>query len=73
MITRLVEQKGIDLLVKSIKGLLVKRINFFVLGDGNAEVCEKLHRLSQEHDNFDFFDSSSVFDCVFCQIVEFVL
>ncbi len=56
MITRLVEQKGIDLLVESIKDLLAKRINFFVLGDGNAEVCEKLHILSQEHDNFEFFD-----------------
>jgi starch synthase len=56
MITRLVEQKGIDLLIESIEQLLRKSLNLFVLGEGNSEVSKKLKKLSSEYDNFEFFD-----------------
>ncbi|WP_345993868.1 glycogen/starch synthase [Sulfurimonas sp. HSL-1716] len=56
MIARLVEQKGIDLLIDSIKMLLEKKINLFLLGEGSAEFSKKLARFSNEHDNFEFFE-----------------
>lgn len=56
MITRLVEQKGIDLLLESMDELLKKRLNLFIIGDGDSTVCEKLQNLSTKHKNFEFFD-----------------
>lgn len=57
MITRLVEQKGIDLLMESLNDLMAKKINLFVLGEGSLEVCEKLKILSNNHDNFEFLEA----------------
>lgn len=56
MITRLVEQKGVDLLMESIEDLLVKKVNLFVLGEGPAKICKKLNILSKKYDNFEFFE-----------------
>ncbi|MBU0632219.1 glycogen synthase [bacterium] len=54
MLARLVEQKGIELLIDSLKGLLEKKINIFVLGEGNIKFSEKLKQFSKEHENFEF-------------------
>jgi len=56
MITRLVEQKGMELLIESLNDLLVKRINLFLIGEGSVEICEKLHNLSAKYSNFEFFE-----------------
>lgn len=56
MITRLVEQKGINLVLKSLKRLLDKKINIFILGEGNKEFAKKLEKFSKEHDNFYFYN-----------------
>lgn len=57
MVARLVEQKGIDLLIDSLKILLDKKINLFVLGEGVVEFSKKLTQFSKEYDNFEFLDS----------------
>ena len=54
MISRLVEQKGIDMILKSSKELLSKRLNLFILGDGNEEISNALFELSKQYDNFEF-------------------
>ncbi len=56
MISRLVDQKGIFLLIESIEELLAKNLNLAIIGDGNAEICEKLDLLSCKHENFYFFE-----------------
>ena len=57
MITRLVEQKGIDLVIKSLKEFLAKRVNFFILGEGSLEISKKLEKFSKEYKNFEFIDT----------------
>lgn len=56
MIARLVEQKGIDLLMDSLKLLLAKKINLYILGEGSAEFSKKLALFAKEYDNFEFFE-----------------
>jgi len=55
MITRLVAQKGIDLLIDSLPFLMQENINLFVLGDGDAHITKKLKELANKYDNFYFF------------------
>ncbi len=54
MVSRLVQQKGLDLLLESLEEFLQKRVNLFILGEGNAEICEKLQTVAQKHENFEF-------------------
>ena len=55
MISRLVEQKGVDLIVSSLKKLLKNKINLFILGEGDEQISSKLLELSKLYDNFEFF------------------
>ena len=55
MITRLVEQKGTDLVVLSMAKLLKRKINFFLIGEGDDNISEKFEKLSDKYDNFEFF------------------
>ena len=55
MITRLVEQKGIDLVISTLKKLLKNKINLFILGEGDEKISDKLLKLSKKYDNFEFF------------------
>jgi starch synthase len=55
MISRLVEQKGVDMLLISLKQLLEKKINLFVLGDGDEQISSEFLKLSKLYDNFEFF------------------
>jgi len=54
MVSRLVEQKGIELILDTHKKLLSQKINLFILGDGDDEISSKLLKLSKEYDNFEF-------------------
>jgi starch synthase len=54
MITRLVEQKGVDLLIDSLKSMLKKKINLFVVGEGSDLFASKLFDASQQYNNFEF-------------------
>ncbi len=56
MITRLVEQKGIDLVLSSLKKLLQNKLNFFMLGEGGENISIHLEKLSKKYDNFEFFN-----------------
>ncbi len=49
VVSRLAEQKGIDLLVESLPGLLVQDWNVIVLGDGDRALSAALHRYSASH------------------------
>jgi starch synthase len=57
MITRLVENKGINLIIESLDALLQKRLNLFIVGDGTPPICEQLTELSSKYDNFEFIES----------------
>lgn len=61
MITRLVDQKGIFLLIESIEDLLAKNLNLVIIGDGSKEICEILNLLSCKHENFEFFEGYDEF------------
>jgi len=54
MISRLVEQKGIALLIESLPLLQKEKINIFLLGDGDANVCKTFENLALKYDNFYF-------------------
>lgn len=54
MVSRLVEQKGIELILASIEQLLGMRINLFILGEGVTQYEEKLQAIAQENENFVF-------------------
>jgi len=54
MITRLVEQKGVDLIIDSLKSILEKKINLFVVGEGSDLFASKLFDASQQYDNLEF-------------------
>lgn len=57
MVTRLAEQKGIDLFIKSLKKLLKKKLNIFIIGEGDSEYSSVLHQFSERYDNLDFVDT----------------
>ena len=59
MVSRLVEQKGIDLIMESLDEALAKKINLFILGDGDKKICSKLDALSQTRENFEFREGFS--------------
>ena len=54
VLSRLVEQKGIDLIVKVLPELLKKKINVFILGEGEEQYTNKLESLAQTHKNLEF-------------------
>ncbi len=56
MITRLVDQKGIFLLIESLEKLLSKNLNLVIIGDGDTEIYVKLNMLSCKYENFEFFE-----------------
>jgi starch synthase len=49
VITRLTEQKGIDLLIEAIPDLMRSGIQLVILGQGNPEYEESLNKLTQEN------------------------
>jgi len=55
MVSRLVEQKGIDLLIASFKELQKKKINFFILGEGEETFVKALYEFAKKYRNFSFF------------------
>ena len=57
MVSRLVEQKGIDLLIESFEELQKKKINLFILGEGEAKYAEALHVTAAKYKNFSFFQA----------------
>jgi starch synthase len=52
MISRLVEQKGFDILLQSLNAMLKKRLNFLLLVDGESHYREPLEKMAQKHNNF---------------------
>ena len=54
MISRLVEQKGVTLLIKSLPLLQKQKINIFLLGDGDSSICKTFENLALKYDNFYF-------------------
>lgn len=59
MVSRIVEQKGVDLLLEIIDSVLTLKLNLFILGEGKAEYIEKFKEISLLNDNFDFFNGYS--------------
>jgi len=57
MVTRLVEQKGINLILNSLEELLTKEVNLLILGEGNLEFTKELKKMAKEHRNFEFIDA----------------
>ncbi|MDH4944912.1 glycogen synthase [Sulfurimonas sp. C5] len=57
VISRLVEQKGMELLIKVLPDMLEKKINVFVLGEGEELYTSKLNTLASKYSNFDFQNS----------------
>ena len=55
MVSRLVEQKGIDLLIESFEALQKKKINLFILGEGEEKYAQILYEFSEKYNNFSFF------------------
>ncbi|WP_304545278.1 glycogen synthase [Sulfurimonas microaerophilic] len=54
VLSRLVEQKGINLLIKVLPEMLEKKINIFVLGEGEELYTNKLNALSSKYSNLEF-------------------
>ncbi|MBU0720463.1 glycogen synthase [bacterium] len=52
MVSRLVHQKGFDLLLESIKPMLKKRLNLLILVEGASGYRQKLEEVADKHDNF---------------------
>lgn len=52
MITRLVEGKGIDLILHVIEELLCENVQFAILGTGERRYEEAFSSIAQRHDNF---------------------
>jgi starch synthase len=52
MISRLVHQKGFDLLLQVLPAMLKKRLNLLLLVDGKSSYQEPLVKLAKKHDNF---------------------
>ena len=55
MIARLVEQKGIDLIIKTSCKMLKEKINLFIVGEGDEKFSNQLKELSKKYNNFEFF------------------
>ena len=55
MITRLVEQKGVELVLDLFDKLLENKINLFILGEGDEIISQKFEKLSNRYNNFEFF------------------
>ena len=55
MVSRLVEQKGIDLLIESFQELQKKKINLFILGEGGKKYSQILYEFAKKYRNFSFF------------------
>lgn len=56
MVTRLVEQKGVDLILESLEELLAKNINLFILGEGSREYIEQFETYAQLYPNLEFYN-----------------
>ena len=54
MISRLVHQKGFDLLLLALKPLLKKKLNLLILGDGGSHYKKRLEKIASTHKNFEF-------------------
>lgn len=52
MITRLTDQKGLDLVLHILEELLAEDVQFVLLGTGNEEYEDKFEELSGKHKNF---------------------
>ena len=56
MITRLVGQKGIDMILDLFEQIVEQKINLFILGEGEVRYIQKLSGFAEQFDNFAFFD-----------------
>ena len=54
MVSRLVEQKGFDLLLDLLPKLLEERLHLFIIGEGMSLYEQKLQSLSEQYANFVF-------------------
>ncbi len=52
MISRLVQQKGFDILIASIKNMLDKKLNFILIADGDSHYKAELEELALKYENF---------------------
>ena len=55
MVSRLVAQKGTELLRDVFKALADEEINLFILGEGEQEYCTFLEEQTEKYNNFAFF------------------
>jgi len=55
-ISRLTEQKGIDILLESLPQLLKMKINIAILGDGSSKIVERLLDADSQYENFSFYN-----------------
>ena len=55
MVTRLVEQKGLGLVLDILEDLLAQKINFFIIGEGDKKISQDLRRYSKTVQNFEYF------------------
>ena len=55
MIGRLAEQKGIELLLKSINLILEQNLNLYIIGEGEERYSQEFEKLAKEHQNFEFY------------------
>ena len=56
MVARLVQQKGISLILDSFEELVSQNINLFILGEGDKTISQKFTMLALQHSNFEYFD-----------------
>ncbi|WP_457749784.1 glycogen synthase [Sulfurimonas sp.] len=55
IISRLVEQKGITLLLTSFSELIHKKITLLIIGEGNANICKQFKKFETAYKNFHLF------------------
>ncbi len=55
MVSRLCEQKGIDLLIETFKKLQNEELDLFIIGEGDAFYGDALRGLDRRYENFRFF------------------
>jgi starch synthase len=56
MISRLVEQKGVELLQVSLEALLKKELNLLLIGEGEKRFSDFFREMATKYENFAFFD-----------------